>query len=108
MTGSATLDELKKAVIDQKKAALPLDAADPALEEVHRAVLRYDAQVSQLVIGLIQQINLPLPEEDLQRAEQQASTALENAQAHGTQRYKSYKARLDHLRALAEQIQQEK
>ena len=99
--------ELRKTVIDQKKAYLPPEAADPDLTELHNAVSLYDQLISPLVIGAIQGLQVDVPGAEIDAARDRVSQALDALIAAGNRGadfYRSYTVRLDRMLALAQQV----
>jgi hypothetical protein len=46
------LDQLRKAVIQQKTVSLPAEEKDLAYQSLHKIVVDYDQYVSQMVVGI--------------------------------------------------------
>lgn len=110
MTGPSPMDELRKAVADQKKANLPLEPGDPALGEIHQAAVAYDQLVSQMVIGIIQGIKLPVTEQQVRQAQAALDRALDAPGSRNNRKaqvYRVYKERLDRMYVLVTQIRSE-
>jgi hypothetical protein len=107
--GGNAIDELRKAVIEQKKANLPQEVADPALADLHQAIVEYDQIVSQVVIAVIQGWESQVDQQHLDQAQQAAAQALDAPDLQSNRRvafYRSYKNRLDRMRNLAEEKRQ--
>jgi pantothenate kinase-related protein Tda10 len=107
--GGSPIEELKKAVIDQKKANLPQEPDDPALAGLHQAVVEYDQIVSQVVIALIQGWNSEVDQLQINQAQAAAAQALEAPDLQSNRRlafYRKYKSRLDHMLELAKETRQ--
>lgn len=110
MTGPSPMDELRKAVADQKKANLPLEPEDPAMDEIHRAAVAYDQMVSQMVIGVIQGIKPLVTEQQVRQAQAALDRALDAPDSRNNRKaqvYRNYKERLDRMYALVTQIRSE-
>jgi hypothetical protein len=107
--GGNEITELRQAVIDQKKANLPPEAAEPALTRLHQAVVAYDQLVSQLVIAVIQGWESPVTAAEIHAAQVEAAREAQSPQVQGSRRlsfYQTYLARLDRMVALSEAIHQ--
>lgn len=105
--GLTPLAELKKAIIDQKKAFLPLQVEDPTLALLHDSVTTYDQLVSQVVIGAIQGWTVEISPVQIQETRNTIQKALETPEIQGNRRveiYRSYVTRLDRMLQLADQV----
>lgn len=98
----STLDRLRKAVIAQKTALLPAEAASPELQELHQALSAYDRHVSQMVIALLQgrlEAQAYPGAETLAKELDKAAQNSPNRRA--VEQYRRYKERLDDMQELA-------
>jgi hypothetical protein len=103
--GGNAINALRKAVIDQKKANLPYEPEDPALMELHQAVVAYDQIVSQAVIAVIQGLESSVSPMDISAAKDSAESHLQAPQVQASRKlafYQTYKSRLDHMVILAD------
>jgi hypothetical protein len=104
----SALDQLKKAVIDQKKAFLPFEADSPDLVGIHQAVVAYDQIVSQIVISALQNLPVdPLVESSTEEARQKIATQFDEPVVQNQRKfdfYRTYTARLDKMLDLAHQV----
>lgn len=101
------LSELRRLVIEQKKAFLPPEPADPSLANLHQAVFDYDQLVSQVVIAAIQGLPADLPSGPLASTRQRLQdqlTAASTGQNRRAEFYGSYTHRLDRMLDLARQV----
>jgi len=101
---SSSLDELKKAVIDQKKVLFPYEAEDPALSELHQAVKEMDELVSQVVIQALQRNLTSLPTAKIDEVQAKIQVLLarpEIEQNRHVSFYRSYLARLTNMLQIA-------
>jgi hypothetical protein len=98
------LNELRKLVITQKTAALPIDPPTPELAELHSALTHYDQVVSQAVIQAIQGMRFIFPTAQIKTLRDQLDRIFATA---GSERevelYLRYRQRLDQMSDLAEQ-----
>ena len=100
------IEQLKKAVIDQKTATLPPEEEDPALVNLHEVMVAYEQLVSQIVIGLIQTDHADIPWDQIHADQNEISRLLSSPQAQASRKtdfYRAYAARLDRMITLAGQ-----
>ncbi len=105
------LEELKRMVIAQKTALLPPDASLSELRGLHDVLAEYDQLVSQVVIQVIQNLPVTLPEDRLQtmRADLNRRFASQNlSNNREVANYQKYKNRLDKMFELAAEVVQQR
>ena len=101
------ITELKKLVIAQKTAALPVEAPAPELAALHAAMARYDQVVSMVVIHAIQENPFEFPGEPVYGLRSELDRLFANAPAgREVETYRKYRQRLDQMSELTEQISQ--
>ena len=107
-TSSSAIEQLKKAVIDQKKMFLPIEPPAPELEKLHQAAAAYEQAVSQTVISAIQGWAVDnLPGSELSEARRRIDSAIEDGQLENNRKadlYRNYVTRLDRMLDLARQV----
>lgn len=104
------LVRLRKAVIEQKKVFLPLEAEEPGLSALHQAVATYDQFVSQVVIAALQSSPVTVDAAQLQSAKSTVDHLLADPTIQANHRaefYRSYASRLERMLALAQAVQSE-
>lgn len=103
----APLDALRKLIIDQKKANIPIEPPDATLADLHDAVAAYDRLVSQVVFGVIQNFPVTVSTADVLAAQEKLNQIMTQPETAGNPRaalYFKYQKRLDQMLDLAEQI----
>jgi hypothetical protein len=102
--GNPDLDELRKAIVQQKTASLPDGEQEPAFKSLHKIIFEYDQHVSQMVIGILTQ-SLPATAYPhrilLQAALEEAEKRVNLSQRRMLDQYRYYTYRLDHMHNLA-------
>jgi hypothetical protein len=101
------LDQLRKAVIQQKMAALPEEPEDSIFHSLHIIVGDYDRFVSQMVIGVLTQGEQAFyyPQRTLvQTAVEEVETRADASQQRKVEQYRKYINRLDQMLLLALQV----
>lgn len=105
----SAIDQLKKAVIDQKKMSLPLEPPAPVLGILHRTVADYDQVVSLAVIRAIQgnPTGDIIAEPDVSSLRAQIDIAMQDEKLANNRKvdfYRRYTLRLDRMLKLALQV----
>ena len=102
------LNELKKLVIAQKMAALPLEAPSSELAPLHAALIHYDQIVSATVIQAIQGAAFQYPREQVTQLQSELDHLFDglSSTSHEVDHYRKYKLRLDQMIDLVEQVGQ--
>jgi hypothetical protein len=101
------LDQLRKAVIQQKTVSLPAEEKDLAYQSLHKIVVDYDQYVSQMVIGILSRNEeaLSYPHRTLvMTAMEEVETLADQNQQRKVEQYRKYIQRLDHMHDLALQV----
>lgn len=102
------LNELKKMVIAQKSAGLPIDPPSEAAAGLHAALVEYDQVVSQAVIQTIQGGPVDDPSTKVQAIKAALAEQYQRAgSGREVETYRRYEDRLDAMLALVKQIAQE-
>jgi hypothetical protein len=101
------ITELKKLVIAQKTAALPVEAPAPELAELHSVMVRYDQVVSMVVIQAIQGLPFEFPGGPIYALRSELDSLFAGAPGgREVENYRKYRQRLDQMSDLTEQIRQ--
>lgn len=99
----SALEELRKAVSEQKLAFLPHEPVDPAFAGLHQAVSHYDRLVSQLVMETLQNIETRVTPGELPQAQSEVDQQFAGLDA-GVQPkagvYRNYAGRLKRMHTL--------
>jgi hypothetical protein len=104
---SSGLDQLRKAVIQQKMASIPDEIDDPIFQSLHKIVRQYDQYVSQMVIAVLTGGDkaTSYPHKTLVvTAVEEAETSATPKQQRKVDQYRNYISRLDHMHDLALQV----
>ena len=102
------IDELRKLVIDQKKASLPFQVEDERLRPLHEAIHAFDQVVSQVVIEAMQGRQAPDITSEVRREHQQEAhrqlAAISTVDNRSINLYRAYLERLDRMLSLTWQV----
>jgi uncharacterized protein YutE (UPF0331/DUF86 family) len=101
------LDQLRKAVIQQKMAALSEESEDSIFHSLHIIVGDYDRFVSQMVIGMLTQGEKAVYYSQrtlVQTAVEEVETIADASQQRKVEQYRNYINRLDQMLQLALQV----